>query len=512
MRMSGTQVLGLLGGAVLAVAVARPAGAQGSRWAAPKCDLKPGHFLVNSAVLYLKNATETKFEDQKKKDLSDANRNLVQALTTGGQDKNPAAWYYLARYYLMVNDLVGADSAFTQSEALKPDCKDDIGVWRRFVWVPAYNAGIAAWQANNLDSAIASFRRANAILHAEPSGFKYLATLYYNKGELDSAATYFRKAAEIAARGNDTASVRERKDALFNLARIYHSQKKWADAEGAYRDYLTLAPNDADGLASLGSVFMAEGKRDSAYAFYQRVVDHADSMEALPLLRIGVDIYQSVPDEPDTSAANRTCRTQGATATRPVPPVRVRACRDSVAAAFRAYDETAKRTFRLAAQAFRAGVTLNPYFRDGLFNLANTLLAIGDSASLKAMLPVARQLIAVDPMHRGSLRLMAFAHQRAGNLDSALHYLRFADSSLVAEVAFTAFDPQDQSAELKGTVTQLHKVTQPFKLTFEFLDTKGTVVGTQTVDVPLLQPDQTYDFDLKVIGAGVAGWRYRKEG
>jgi len=92
-------------------------------------------------MLYLKSATTGKFEDQKKKDLADAQRALTQAVTTGGQEKNPAAWYYLARYYIMSDDAQGIDSAFTRAQVLKPDCKNDIDIWRRYVWVPAFNAG-----------------------------------------------------------------------------------------------------------------------------------------------------------------------------------------------------------------------------------------------------------------------------------------------------------------------------------------------------------------------------------
>ena len=151
-----------------------------NRWAEPKCDVKPNNVQVNQGMMSLKSSTTSKDPDQKKKDLDDAGRYLNQALTQGGQDKNPAAWYYLGRYYIMTNNAEGTDSAFTKAQALKPECKDDIGIWRRYVWVPTFNAGIAAWQANNIDSAIASFRRANFLLPSEPTGFKYVATLFYN--------------------------------------------------------------------------------------------------------------------------------------------------------------------------------------------------------------------------------------------------------------------------------------------------------------------------------------------
>src|SRR6266516_6220163 len=116
-------------------------------------------------------------------------------------------------------------------------------------------------------------------------------------------------------------------------------------------------------------------------------------------------------------------------------------------------------------------------------------------------------------MNRMSLRLLAFAHQRVGHVDSTLHYLRMADSTLSADVTVSEFSPQDQSAEVKGLVTNLRPApNQPFKLVFEFLNTKGDVVATQSVDVPAIPPQGTHQFDLKVIGAGLQAWRYHKEG
>lgn len=504
MGMIRSQAVGIL---VASLVIGPRVAAQQSKWAVPKCDLKPGHFLVNSALLYLRNATDTKFEDQKQKDLRDANRSLNQALTTGGQDKNPAAWYYLGRYYVMTDDLAGADSAFARAQALKADCEDDITTWRRFVWVPTLNAGIAAWQANNTDSAMRAFRRANMIIQTEPMGFKYLASLLYQAGQVDSAALYFRRTADIAA--GDAKYAGDRKDALFNLARIHHSQRRMSEAEAAYREYLALFPSDAEALASLGSVLLQTGRRDSAFAVFQTIIAHADSVGSIPLFRAGVEIYTSAPEAPDTVALGRECRSRGQAANRAVPPARVRACRDSMAALMRAHTAGATETYRLAAQAFEAGLKLNPYFRDGLFNLTNTYLTLNDSAK---MLPVAQRLYAVDPLNRSTIRLLAFSHQRLGRVDSTLHYLRLADSSLAVDVTVTAFDPEDQDATVKGTIIRMRSTPgQPFKLVFEFLNGKGDVVATQSTEVPVLQPQEGHPFELKAIGAGIIAWRYHME-
>ena len=208
----GMRQAGMLG--AVGLVLASQVGAQA--WVGPTCDVKPAHFLVNSAVLYLRSATETKFPDQRDKNLRDVVRVLGQAIGSGGQEKNPAAWYYLGRYYVEVKDAAGADSAFAKAVALAPACAQDINVWRRHLWVPMINAGIAAWQAGNTDSAIASFRRANQIYAGEPTGFAYLATLLTNADQPDSAARYFKLAVAAA---QDPKYTKEKKDAIYGL---YH--------------------------------------------------------------------------------------------------------------------------------------------------------------------------------------------------------------------------------------------------------------------------------------------------
>src|SRR5881628_484074 len=127
-------------GMALAVLVgAGSLSAQARGWTPAKCDIKPGHYLVNSGVLYLINASKTQFDDQKRKDLQQAQQVLTQAVTSARQDKNAAAWYYLGRYYQMVADLPGADSAFAKAQALAPACREDIDFWRKFLWTPVFN-------------------------------------------------------------------------------------------------------------------------------------------------------------------------------------------------------------------------------------------------------------------------------------------------------------------------------------------------------------------------------------
>ena len=484
-----------------------------NRWADPKCDLKPNDRLVNQGMLYLKSATTGKFEDQKKKDLADAQRVLTQAVTTGGQEKNPAAWYYLARYYIMTENGPGLDTAFTRAQELKADCKDDIGIWRRYVWVPAFNAGIAAWQANNLDSAIHAFRRASSMLPNEPTGLKYVATLYYNTSKSDSALYFFRRAADVAAA--DPKFAQDRKDALFNLGRIQQSLQQLPEAEKTYREYLGLYPNDAEILAALGGVYMQKAAkdstyRDSAFAIYRQIISKGDSMGYFQLYRVGAEISGSVPEDPDTSVAGGNCRRESRAKRPPMTVARIRAHCDSVTSGIaKTYLASSHQTFSLAAQALDASLKVNPYYRETLIYRANTALGLHDSVTALTM---SRRLLAVDPMNRTGIKIMAYAQQQNGKIDSALYYYKLGDSLLIGDVAVSQFDSTDTGREVRGVVTNTReKPNAPYKLVFEFVDLKGEVVATDTVGVAATPPGQSQQFAMKPTGATIAAWRYRKQ-
>jgi tetratricopeptide (TPR) repeat protein len=491
-------------GALLVAGVATRVAAQ--QWTAAKCDLSTKHYLVNSGVLYLRSATETKFADKRAKDLKDADKVLHEALATGGQEKNPAAWYYLARYYALQNDLAGADTAFARAQALAPACKEDISTWRRVFWVPVFNDGVKAWQAGNTDSAIASFRRANAIYAGEPSGFIYLGTLFANASQPDSSAKYFKLAVPAAS---DPKFAKEKRDALFNVARVYHAAQRWDDAVAGYKDYLAAYPSDVQAMAGLAAVYSQQGKRDEAGALYNQILDHADSAEATDLFAAAQAVINAIPNEPDTVPVGSKCRSdaraKNKTLTLRQIATRCAAVTDDTIKAFRA--SIAPR-YRLAARAYEAGLAKEPYFREALYNLTGVYYLLGDTAKV---LPLAQRLVAVDPLNRTSLAKLAGAWQIRGNKDSTLHYLTIADS-LSLEVSVGTFTPRDSGVALSGLFTNPKaKPSPPAAVTFEFLNGKGDVVAADTTKVPAIDASGNQAFEIKKAGAGIVAWRYRKQ-
>src|SRR5215471_13525185 len=291
---------------------------QGQQFLPPSkdCDVKRNHFLVNGAAQYLEvAATKPAMRDGQ---LRNAEKNLTQAVTTGGQDKNPSAWYYFGRYYAMRGDVWGADSAFRKVEALLPKCREDINYYRRNqLWVPLFNAGIAALSAQNYDSALTTLRAAARIYDGEPQGFTTLATAYFNmpagsylpestfkkqnpglrdsvataryeaavNTRYDSAAKYFRLGAQAAS---DPKFDKEKKDAMYNLGNAFYGAQRYDSAAAAYNAYLKVVPNDAQARARLADVLSMGGRKDAAMAVYRQIIQNADSAEPSSLFNAGV--------------------------------------------------------------------------------------------------------------------------------------------------------------------------------------------------------------------------------
>ncbi len=501
--MTVKQAVGIL----VSVAVAAPLrSAAQNPWLPAACDIKPGHYLVNSGVLYLKSAASSKFEDQRTKDLKDANRVLMQALTSAGQQKNPAAWYYLGRYYLEMKDAVGVDSAFTRAVELAPACATDVDMYRRQVWVPVINAGIAAWQGGKTDSAIASFRRANQLYSGEPMGFTYLATLLSNASQPDSAAKYFKLAAQAA---QDPKFAKDKKDALFNLARVYHAAQRYPEAIAAYQEYLTAYPHDMQATAGLAAVYSLMGKGGQAKTMYTQILEHVDSADATDLFGVGRAIWNGIPNAPDTAAQGTQCRAEARRrASRTVTARQVAVHCDSVTTkAMRDYDTAAKDDYRLVTQAFEAGLVKNPYDREALFTYAGAAALASDTARAFS---ASQRLYAVDPLNRATLRMLAQAWRLKGRGDSTLQYLQVADS-LSLEVTVSTFSPGEHDATLGGVFSnpRAHP-TSPVMLMFEFLTAKGEVVAKQAQEVPAVAAGENRAFELKAQGAGIVAWRYRR--
>jgi tetratricopeptide (TPR) repeat protein len=401
-------------------------------------------------------------------------------------------------------------------------------LYRRNAWVPVYNAGIQAWQAGNVDSATTAFRRATEVYQADPLAFIYLANLFVGRQEpdsalrktdaakyhgdsllyatrMDSAAKYFRLAVPAAS---DPKYAKDRRDAFFNVARVYHSVKRYDEAKAAYREYLAAYPNDVQAMASLAGLYANANQRDSAMGLYSAILAHADSATADDLFGAAQSVLGTIPSSPDTAEMDAAC---SKSQKRKSPALTVRQvaarCQPAAADTMRKFHAGADPQYHLVAQAYEAGLLKNPYSRDALYNLAGISYMMGDTSKV---LPLARRLYEVDPMNRMTLAKIAGGWQLKNKKDSVQYYLNLADS-LPVEVTVGSFTTSEKGAQIEGLFSNFRpKPSPPLKIGFEFLDATGAVVASQPQDVSAIAVGANSPFKIAVDKPGVTAWRYKR--
>jgi tetratricopeptide (TPR) repeat protein len=453
----------------------RVAKAMPAAYRAPDCGLKSGHFKVSSGATYLKTSIETDVPENKERALENAEKVLLESMRQNNQASNPAAWYYLGRVYLQRGDLVGADTALTRAEKMAPDCAKEIDGYRQNAWVALIKGGNGFEEQKNLDSALALYTQAGVIFRKSPIPYYQAASVFNEQGKTDSAAAYYGKAVAAGANATDTTEKKIRDRSAFNQGALLLNAQKHAEAAKVFEEYLQRMPNDIEAKRGLAAAYRGLGQADKAQALEQQIVAAGGSAAgaaggggagSADLMNVGVNLYND-------------------------------------------------KKYAEAAEAFAKVSAAEPHNRDALFNLANTFLALKDGAKLLA---TAQRLSAIEPLSENSLKLVGEGYKQAGNVDEAV---KTAEQvlALPVDVRVTDFTSAAGGASLSATATGREAQTAagkpippvPAAITVEFLDAKGTPVGSQDVQIPALKAGQTHEIKAAAQGAGIAAWRYKRK-
>jgi tetratricopeptide (TPR) repeat protein len=450
----------------------RVAKAMPTSYVAASCNIKPNHFKVGSAAGYLKAAIETDVPESRTRILGQGEKVILEAIAQNGQEKNPAAWYYLGRIYLQQGNLYPADSALTRAEQLAPDCKKDIAGFRRNAWVALVKAGSKFEEDQNPDSALALYRQAGAIYRDSPITFYQTAAILNDKGQTDSAAYYFGQAAAVAAASSDTTDLKYRNRSAFNQGALLLNAKKYDGAAAAFEQYLKWVPNDNEAKRGLASAYRGGGKVEQAQAL-----------------------------EKDLVAAGGAPGAAGAPASQ-----------DLMSAGVNAYND---KKYADAAAAFEKLVAAEPYNRDALSNLSNTYLAMKDGPKLAA---TAAKLVGIEPLSENALKLQGEGFKQSAKIDDAV---KTAEKvlALPADVKASEFNATGSGATLALTATGRAAQTPagkpiaaaPIPIVVEFLDGTGNVVASQAAQVPALETGTSQDVKVSGQGGGIVAWRYKRK-
>lgn len=435
-----------------------------------QCKIKPNHFKVASGASYLKSAIETDIPENKARILGQGEKVILEAMQQNGQEKNPAAWYYLGRIYLQRGNLYPADSALTKAEQLAPDCANDIAGYRRSAWVGLVKAGTKFEEDKNADSALAMYKQAGAIYRGSPIAFYQTAAILNDKGQPDSAEYYFGQAAAVVS--TDTTDIKVRNRSAFNQGALLLNGKKYDQAVVVFEQYLKWVPTDNEAKRALAAAYRGSGKVEQAQALEKQLVD------------------AGVAPGPASKSASQ----------------------DLMSAGVNAYND---KKFADAAVAFEKVVAAEPNNREALNNLSNTYLALKDGPKLAA---TAAKLVAIEPLNETALKLEGEGYRKSAKVDEAV---KIAEQvlALPADVKASEFSATGSGAALTLTATGRAAQTPTGKtiapvaipIVVEFLSGTGAVVTTQDAQVPALAAGSSQEVKVAGQGSGITAWRYKRK-
>jgi tetratricopeptide (TPR) repeat protein len=133
--------------------------------------------------------------------------------------------------------------------------------------------------------------------------------------------------------------------------------------------------------------------------------------------------------------------------------------------------------------------------------------ALGDRANAKGATATVQKAVIDTVTKVVNPLIKAYGDSAARAVDSALKYTDMM-TKLPAKVSFTEFTPSDAKTTLGGTVTNNTDAARSFTLKIEFIDKGGNVVATQNVEVGPVQPKSSATFQTTGTGAGIIAFRY----
>ncbi len=376
---------------------------------------------------------------------------------------NPQHYFIAGQALVGLGQIGEAIEMFDRAEEIYPAYELEIEPAREQAWATAFNEGVEAYNAGNMDAAVAAWSRANEVFGARPEGFLNLAVIYTQQNQYDQAIQAYRSGLEAIDQRPQTRELtpeelaeREESQAtmLENLAQLLTFTEQFAEAEALYRQQLQNDPNDITLQSNLALALARQGEEAEAQEIYSRLLGQSD-LSGSDLFNIGVALFNA-------------------------------------------------KSYEQAAEAFRRVTETMPNSRDAWYNYANALYADNEFA---ALVPVAERLIAVDPLNENSALILARAYREAQENQKALQALQRNEDAPV-RVEDLEMRAGDAQTTVRGRVVGNKAAPgSPIQLRFTFYGPTGAEVGTQTVNVSAPAADASADFEV-VLPQVASGYKY----
>ncbi|HWV56824.1 MAG TPA: tetratricopeptide repeat protein [Longimicrobiales bacterium] len=390
-------------------------------------------------------------------------RALDQALQgIASNPHNPIHFYLAGLAYTRLRQYAAADSMFDRAEEIYPAYALEIEPERERAWAVAFNEGLEAHVAGNVEATIEAWRRATQIYDMRPEAHRNLGTLLAEVGEYDEAIRVFRAGLAGLERAPVSRLLSPEEESTREQARVTMSEsvtdllllaERYAEAEPLLRSRIERDPENVELRTQLASALTGQGRHDEAVAIYGELLAE-ESLDSSDLFKVGVALFR-----------------------------------------IRDYDR--------ASQAFRRLTELEPASRDAWFNYANSLFA---SQNWETLLPAANRLVELDPLSENALLIAARAHLESGDQQGALRLLEAADSKPV-HLADLQFRPSPIETRVDGRIVgNAAAEGDTIRLLFTFLN-EGEVVGTQEITLQAPRTDASSPIEV-VFPNRASAYRY----
>ena len=429
-------------------------------------------------------------------------RSALEDATAGieADSTNPKPYLQAGQAAIGLEEWARADSLLDRAVELYPPYQERIVSEREQAWVDAYNTGAEALNQGNTEKALEYFEGADAIYQGRPEARMALGSLYMGQGNTSAAAEAYRGALQILSgpppEGMNEEQVagwqRDRQVAAFNAAQLLAEGGNYSDAASILESFLADNAELLDASTELRAKtalagFLAQAGRDEeAEALYAEIGQREDLTSA-EYFQIGIGYFNTGD-------------------------------------------------YAQAAEAFKEAAELNPYSRDALLNLVQSLYSQAlEVEELEAsaerdqqlseiydeLLAAADQVRALDPLNRNLLSFMLRSLRAKADLADEAQAEQLAQRTQelyrtyqqqpyeVSQIAVRL--NQQNQAVVSGALTNLagSPGTQ-VQLRFALMDRSGNEIDSETITVQAPQQNAATQFSttLDTANGEFAGWMY----
>lgn len=394
-----------------------------------------------------------------------------QALTEAQQgvaadSTNPQHYFLLGQAHAGLGNYEEANEAWAMAERLYPAYELEIEPAREGFWAEAFNAGVEAYNAGNMDEAAAHWEAANSVYTLRPESFQNLAAVYTQQGDYPRAIEAYRGAlnaleTEPASRVIEEEEQAERAEArattLDNLSELLLFTDQYAEAEELFRSLLEDDPDNVTLQGRLGAAIAAQpGREAEAQAIYSELLGRTD-LDATTLMDIGVVLFQ-------------------------------------------------QEDYVRAAEAFERVTQQQPNSRDGWYNLANALYA---AENWEGLIPVAERLIEIDPLNYDASLMLARSYRDIGDNQNSVAELERMEATPIRLQGMQTHRGAEQTTVRGQAIGNQAPQGTPVRLNFTFYGEDGNQIGMQVVTINAPARDETTDFEVTLqTSEPVGGYSY----